>query len=141
MHHPALFLVILAMFSQVLLTIVVMFIMGRRRFAAHKAKAISRNAFKTMDLNQAPEHVIVAGRNFSNQFEIPNLFFVACLLAITLNNTSLFFAVVSVLFVVSRVVHSYIHLNGNFIVARFRVFMVGCALLIVQWLTIIITLL
>ena len=141
MHHPALFLVILAMFLQVLLTIVVMFIMGRRRFAAHKTKAIPRDAFKTMDLGQAPESVVVAGRNFSNQFEMPNLFFVACLLAITLNNTSLFFAVVSVLFVVSRIVHSYIHLNGNFIVARFRVFMVGCALLIIQWITLMVTLL
>ncbi|MBE0371077.1 MAPEG family protein [Pseudoalteromonas aurantia] len=141
MQHTPLLLVIFAMFGQTLLTLLVMFIMGKRRFKAAKNKLVDKNAFKTMDLTTAPEDVIVAGRNFSNQFEIPMLFFVVCVLAIALNKVSWVFALGAVLFVISRLVHSYIHLSTNHVLMRYRTFLIGCVFLIIQWAAIIFTLL
>ena len=104
--------IILAMFVQVTLSLIVMIIMGKRRFAAAKNKQLNLSDFKTMQLDKAGDTVRVADRNFSNQFEIPVLFFAGCLLALQLNSASTLVAILACLFVVSRIVHSVIHLGG-----------------------------
>jgi len=104
--------IILAMFVQVTLSLIVMIIMGKRRFAAAKNKQLNLSDFKTMQLDKAGDTVKVADRNFSNQFEIPVLFFAGCLLALQLNSASTLVAILACLFVVSRIVHSVIHLGG-----------------------------
>ena len=63
-------IIIIAMFVQVTLSLVVMVIMGKRRFAAAKNKQIQLSDFAAMRLDNAGDHVRVADRNFSNQFGI-----------------------------------------------------------------------
>ncbi|WP_275423227.1 MAPEG family protein [Pseudoalteromonas sp. MMG022] len=132
-------IIIISMFLQVFLTFSVMVIMGRRRFAAARKGDIPLASFKTMQLGQAPENVQLASRNFENQFEIPVLFFVACLLGLHLQVTGWFFAVNGALFVVSRVAHSWVHLTNNHVLTRFRLFMLGCLFVLLQWLTLVAT--
>ncbi|WP_024611133.1 MAPEG family protein [Pseudoalteromonas sp. TB64] len=129
--------IILAMFVQVTLSLIVMIIMGKRRFAAAKNKQLNLSDFKTMQLDKAGDTVRVADRNFSNQFEIPVLFFAGCLLALQLNSASTLVAILACLFVVSRIVHSVIHLGGNNIRARFNVFLLGCICVFALWLVMI----
>ncbi|WP_234401334.1 MAPEG family protein [Pseudoalteromonas sp. T1lg23B] len=127
------------MFLQTFLTFAVMVIMGRRRFAAAHKGDIPLAAFKTMQLSQAPENVQLASRNFENQFEIPVLFFVVCLLGLHLQATGWFFAVNSALFVISRLAHSWVHLTSNHVLTRFRLFMLGCLFVIMQWIALAVT--
>ena len=75
-------IIILAMFAQVTLSLVVMLIMGKRRFAAAKNKQLQLSDFKTMRLDNAGDTVRVADRNFTNQFEIPVLFYMGCIVAL-----------------------------------------------------------
>ena len=67
-------------FAHVLLTIVVMCIMAQRRSASMKAK---KHDFKDVALGQDvwAEAATKAARNYSNQFEMPVLFFAACAFA------------------------------------------------------------
>lgn len=123
----------LAVLIQVLLTLVVMIIMGRRRFAAAKNKQIEMSAFKTMSLESAPEPVIAAGRNFLTQFELPVLFYVAALMCLQLNLTGWFTVACASLFVISRIIHSVIHLGQNDVLKRYKSFVVGAVVLLVWW--------
>ncbi|WP_213609589.1 MAPEG family protein [Pseudoalteromonas sp.] len=126
-------IIIIAMFVQVTLSLVVMVIMGKRRFAAAKNKQIHLADFAAMRLDKAGDNVRVADRNFTNQFEIPVLFYAGCLLALQLNMASTAIAVLACLFVATRIVHSIIHLGSNHLRARFRVFLLGCLAVFVMW--------
>ncbi|WP_105214241.1 MULTISPECIES: MAPEG family protein [unclassified Pseudoalteromonas] len=128
---------ILALFAQVLLTLIVMVIMGRRRFGAAKKKQIQMRQFATMELGSAPESVQVAGRNFINQFEIPVLFYVAVLCALATNNSGYAFVALAWLFVLTRVIHSVIHLSTNHLRSRYFTFLAGCVVVLAMWLTLV----
>ncbi|CAH9050793.1 hypothetical protein PSECIP111951_00266 [Pseudoalteromonas holothuriae] len=134
------FIVIISMFVQTTLTFWIMIIMGRRRFEAAREGNLKKEDFKTMQLNHAPEAVLLASRNFENQFEVPVLFFVVALLALHLNNAGWFFAISSLLFVVTRIAHSIVHITNNHIKTRFRLFLIGCGLVFLQWLSLLVTL-
>ncbi|GAA61360.1 hypothetical protein P20652_3237 [Pseudoalteromonas sp. BSi20652] len=130
-------IIILAMFAQVTLSLIVMLIMGKRRFAAAKNKQLDLSDFKTMQLDKAGDSIRVADRNFSNQFEIPVLFYAGCLLALQLNSASSLVAILACLFVATRIVHSVIHLGENNVRARFNVFLLGCVCVFSIWLTMV----
>ncbi|MET6760303.1 MAPEG family protein [Pseudoalteromonas sp. NCIMB_1079] len=130
-------IIILAMFAQVTLSLVVMLIMGKRRFAAAKNKQLDLSDFKTMQLDKAGDTIRVADRNFSNQFEIPVLFYAGCLLALQLNSASTLVAILACLFVATRIVHSVIHLGENNVRARFNVFLLGCICVFSIWLAMV----
>ncbi|WP_440056672.1 MAPEG family protein (plasmid) [Pseudoalteromonas sp. T1lg65] len=132
-------LLLFALFTQVLLTLIVMLIMGRRRLTAAKQKQIKFEQFKTMNLADAPEPVIQASRNFSNQFEIPVLFYVAALCAIAMNAVNLWFSSLACLFVLTRIIHSYIHIGSNNVLMRFRIYLFGCVVVFAQWLCLLFT--
>jgi len=70
---------------------------------------------------------------FSNQFELPVLFYVAALLSLHLAPT-LSDAVLAWLFVVSRGVHAFIHVTTNHVVRRFSAYVAGAVILAVWWL-------
>ncbi|WP_462159855.1 MAPEG family protein [Pseudoalteromonas sp. GB56] len=130
-------LLVLALFAQVLLTLTVMVIMGRRRFAAARQKQIKMQQFNTMDLGDAPEQVQVAGRNFINQFEIPVLFYVASLAALATNSEGYLFVGFAWLFIVTRVIHTIIHLTSNHLRSRYLTFLAGCIVVLLMWLTLV----
>ncbi|CCQ10960.1 hypothetical protein PALB_18340 [Pseudoalteromonas luteoviolacea B = ATCC 29581] len=131
---------VLAMFAQVILTFVVLVTMGKRRFRAAKEKQIDRTAFSAMRLDDAPDFVRVADRNFINQFEIPVLFYVASVTAIALNAVTVWFVAFSVVFVIARIAHSIIHLGSNKVIVRYRLFLISVLMNFLQWLSLLATL-
>lgn len=66
-----------------------------------------------------------AGDNYENQFELPVLFFAACLVLYVTNNVSDHAVLVAWAFVFFRLVHAIIHLSFNHILTRFIVFFLG----------------
>ncbi|MBE0380201.1 MULTISPECIES: MAPEG family protein [Pseudoalteromonas] len=124
---------LLAMFAQVMLTFTVMVVMGRRRFSAARNKTISMQDFATMQLDKAGDDVHIAGRNFINQFEIPVLFFVASVTGLQLNAAGYVFVALAWGFVISRVIHSIIHLGSNSVKPRYYSFLLGCLLVLTMW--------
>ncbi|WP_171036694.1 MAPEG family protein [Pseudoalteromonas ruthenica] len=132
---------ILAMFAQVLLTLVVMVIMGRRRFAAARNKQIKMQQFATMNLDNAPESVQVAGRNFINQFEIPVLFYVAVLTALITQTTGYAFTALAWGFVLLRLAHTVVHISSNHLKTRYYLFLFGCITVLAMWIMLVLRML
>ncbi|MGX1111109.1 hypothetical protein ACSSVW_000488 [Pseudoalteromonas sp. MBR-15] len=128
---------IVAMFTQVLLTFIIMFIMGKRRFRAAKQKTIEMKDFLTMELEKAGSDVRVADRNFINQFEMPVLFFIACLTALQLNAVGYMFVALAWGYVLLRVVHSYIHLTSNTLKVRYYSFVISSLVMLSMWVIIL----
>ena len=73
-------------------------------------------------------------RNLSNQFELPVLFFAACLSLFVTGGAGLAAIVAAWAFVLARVVHAYVHLTSNRVRIRRRLFIVSLAVNLVQWL-------
>ncbi|MBE0353322.1 MAPEG family protein [Pseudoalteromonas lipolytica] len=128
---------IVAMFTQVLLTFIIMFIMGKRRFRAAKQKTIEMKDFLTMELEKAGSDVRVADRNFINQFEMPVLFFTACLTALQLNAVGYMFVALAWVYVLLRVLHSYIHLTSNTLKVRYYSFVISSLVMLSMWVVIL----
>lgn len=119
---------------QVLLTLFMMVLMGRRRFAAAKNRELPFKAFKLMDLTGANEQVITASRNFDNQFQLPMLYLFAVVFALQFALADLTLVVLGGLFVLSRLAHAFIHVGANHVRLRFTVYVFGALMLLLFWL-------
>lgn len=129
---------IYAMALMVLLTFIVGVITIRARFASVKSGAVKARFYQLMQGQEVPEFITKTGRNFNNQFEVPLLFYVVCCLYISLGLESSFAVIVAWLFVIFRIVHTYIHLTYNHIMHRLLTFIAGFLCILVLWANLVI---
>lgn len=118
--------------AQVLLTYVVYVVMSSRRIGAVKAGTAKPSDFKVPSVD--PEPSATAARNLTNQFELPVLFFAACLSLFVTGGAGMAAVIVAWAFVLARAAHAWIHLTTNRIRPRRMLFIVGLAINLVQWL-------
>ncbi len=88
----------------------------------------------TLDDAAFPERTRQFGNAYSNQFELPVLFYVLVILAMQTKQADFLFVVMSWLFVLSRLVHAYIHTGANDLSQRGLAFAFGAAVLLLMWL-------
>ncbi|WP_337841030.1 MAPEG family protein [Rheinheimera sp.] len=119
---------------QVLLTLAVMVLMGRRRFAAARNKEFPLQAFRTMNLTGANEGVITASRNFDNQFQLPVLYFAAVALTLPAGLAEWPLVLLGWSFVLSRLAHCLVHTGSNNVRLRFSLYLLGAVFLLLYWL-------
>jgi hypothetical protein len=72
-----------------------------------------------------PESVLQINNSIRNQFELPVLFYVVCFALWAMEAVGIVALVAAWLFVLSRIVHAWIHLTSNYIPNRRRTFTVG----------------
>jgi hypothetical protein len=118
--------------AQVLLTYVVYVVMSSRRIGAVKAGNARPSDFKVPSIE--PEPSATAARNLTNQFELPVLFFAACLSLFVTGGAGMAAVIVAWVFVLARAAHAWIHLTTNRIRQRRMLFVVGLTINLVQWL-------
>lgn len=78
-----------------------------------------------------PESVLKINNCIRNQFEVPVLFYVAVLILWSLGSVNVFVHIISWLFVVTRIVHAYVHTSSNDVPLRRSVFSIGVLILLV----------
>ena len=119
-------------FAQAMLTFVVAFIMGVKRI-----RSLKRGELKIRDIAlKQPnwtENVTKVSNNYHNQFEIPVLFFVVTIFSFIAQKSTGVFIGLAWAFVLSRIVHSYIHIGTNHVPTRANAFFVGVIILFVMW--------
>lgn len=92
-----------------------------------------------IDKSRWPDEAQLVANAYSNQFEMPVLFFVATLLALHFGPTALE-VILAWLFVASRCVHTFIHLTDNHVPRRFAAFAIGVVIVGILWLDLIVRL-
>lgn len=117
--------------AQVLLINVVYVLVGRRRFGAVRAGTAKARDYLVPMIE--PEPSATAARNLVNQFELPVLFFLACILLMLTGGAGLAALIVAWLFVATRVAHAFVHVTSNRLMLRQRLFTAGLLLDAVLW--------
>ena len=75
----------------------------------------------------------LVNKNIANQFELPVLFHAACLLLYITDADNIVTIFLGWIFVISRYVHSYVHVTSNRLRYRAPAFTVGFAALVCMW--------
>jgi hypothetical protein len=131
MSHSTLLL--LAVFPQVALTFGLLFWLGPARVAAVRRGEVR---IKDIALGQSawPDRITQISRSFQNQFELPVLFYVLVGLVLVTHKADVWLAAGAWLFVLSRLLHAFVHVTSNSIQMRFQAYVVGAGVLVLMWL-------
>ena len=86
-----------------------------------------------------PEREKKVSNAFDNQFQLPVLFYAACIVAMFIGPTW-FDLVLAWAFVVTRYIHAVVHVTDNNVIRRFWAYTIGLAVLTLFWLALIIQL-
>ena len=126
-------LLLYPLIAQLLLILIVLVIVAKRRFIAAKSGQLPVAKIKTMQLDDVDASLIVCGKNFDNQFQLPMLFMMLVLFSIQFAQVDLFLVAISWAFVIARYCHSYIHMGSNNVKWRFYIFGLGGLLVFAGW--------
>ncbi|MGA0266725.1 MAG: MAPEG family protein [Lysobacterales bacterium] len=118
---------------QVGLTFLVWLRMYQTRLAEIQARQIDPNELATRRDSRRLLNNTAAADNFSNQFELPVLFYLAIMLALTLMLQDRVIVFLAWVFVILRVAHAIIHLSYNNVTHRFLVYVAGGLAVIGMW--------
>lgn len=119
---------------QVALSFCVLFVLFARRVREFKNRRIHPDTVPTRTrLGEALQDSAAASDNFQNQFELPVLFFVAVLLAITLLLRDPLLAALAWTFVALRLFHAIVHLTYNAVMHRFFFYLLSALMLLMMW--------
>lgn len=115
--------------AQIFLTLTMFILLGVRKTMAVKAGEVNRQQ-AALNNRVWPEDVVKVSNNIANQFEVPVLFYVLCLLLYSINAAGMVAIVLAWMFTMSRFAHAYVHIGSNFVPMRLRLFLVGCLVVI-----------
>ena len=129
--------ILLPVFVMVALTFVVPIVMARRRFRFYREQRLHPQ--KTATRKGMTEHMgdDRAADHFKNLIEMPVLFYLAAVLSIITNSASYWLLGLAWLYVVTRIIHAYIHCTYNNVFHRFKAFISSFFVLLALWVVLI----
>jgi hypothetical protein len=125
-------MILLPVFVLVALTLVLALWMGYERNRVVYSKEVR---IKDIALTKEgwPDRAKQLSNAYHNQYELPVLFYILVALALITKKADLIFVVLSWVFVLSRLVHAYIHTTTNRVPRRFFAYLVGLVVLTIMW--------
>ncbi|HEX5932497.1 MAG TPA: MAPEG family protein [Methyloceanibacter sp.] len=128
--------ILMPMFVQVGLTFTLLFWMAALRVRAIQAGEVDPEKIRLREPHW-PARVLQISNAYHNQLELPVLFYVVVLLAFASQTLDVTLLVLSWLFVLSRLVHAYIHVTSNRLDRRTGVFGISAIALLLMWVIVI----
>ena len=132
--------VLLPMFAEVLLTFALMLgMMYFRTSSLHRGET----RFEQIALREPnwPVRATQFAYAFSNQFEVPVLFYVLTILAVITHHADIVFLVLAWIFVILRIMQAYVHVTNNNVRWRGGFYGVGALVLLAMWIIFIVRIL
>jgi hypothetical protein len=120
-------------FAMFFLTLVVALVLVIKRFSAVSQRRVNPEFYKLYRDGQEPEDVAVYTRHLTNLFEQPILFYAVIVMSYATGLASGAMVWVAWAYVAARVVHSVVHLFGNNVLIRVRVFALSWVALTALW--------
>jgi hypothetical protein len=121
------------MLALVLLTVGVLIVLFRSRVRMVREGLAPVSYFRVFQGSPEPEFAAKPARHFTNLFEAPTLFYVACLTAMVTGITGTAVVALAWAYVAMRYVHAFIHLGANRVRHRMRAYFAGWLLLVAMW--------
>lgn len=132
--------ILFPVFAMIALTTFVVFRLGFARWGAVARREINIHFFESYRSYDEPEPLRILSRHLVNLFETPVIFYVVSIMIYVTGQTTALLLALSWLYVLSRYVHTFVHLTSNIVLWRFRVFGVSVVILTVIWLVFLIQL-
>jgi hypothetical protein len=110
--------------AQILIPVLVLLLNGMRKNDDVKSGSFDRER-AAMDNEAWSTPVVLTSKNLANQFQLPVIFYVLCLILASLDAVNILTLVVAWLFVITRYVHAYVHVSTNYVPNRLRAFLLG----------------
>jgi hypothetical protein len=130
-------MILAPLFVQVLLTFAVM--LGMMAF---RTTALQSGETRYQDIAMRepkwPHRAALFGNSFSNQFELPVLFYVLTILAMFTKHADLLFVLLAWVFVALRVLQAFVHVTTNNVPFRGGFYGLAALVLLVMWLIFIV---
>ena len=127
MNNDLIFLPVLA---HVVLIFMLYIYLGIVKSRAVKEGSVDRKK-AALDPKAWPESVVKVLNNLGNQFESPVIFYIISIIYYLTNNVDSFLISIMSIYVLTRYMHTYIHVTSNFVPYRFKLFLVGVLILLV----------
>ena len=124
--------VLLPLFAEVILTFALMLLMGNLRGRDFRSGAVKAQEIALRE-PKWPQRTAQAANSFSNQFELPVLFYVLTILEWVTRHAGYVFVVLAWIFVICRLLQAYLHVTSNVYRWRSGFYSVGAVVLIVMW--------
>ena len=125
-------MILAPLFVQVALTLGLMFLMAVRRASALRGGHAREDNIAMREPNWPPS-ALQAAYSYSNQFELPVLFYVLTILVIITSKADLAFVLLAWVFVVLRLLQAFVHVTSNRIRYRGLFFAASAIVLTIMW--------
>ena len=119
-------------------TLLVFTLIPYRRLRAIAAGRVSPNEFRLGESALVPDDVCLPNRNIINLFQMPVLFYLACLVLYVTQLSDSWFVYLAWAYVILRVVHSVIHVTYNKVRHRFIPFALSNFVLVAIWIGLVV---
>ena len=116
---------------QILIVVAGFMLLGIRKQQALKNGQVDLKK-AALDNDAWPDNVLKVSNNIRNQFQVPVLFYVLCFMFYVLDAVTIASLSLAWVFVVSRIIHAYVHMGSNFVPARFSVFTLGFVVMVLM---------
>jgi hypothetical protein len=117
--------------AQIILTFVLLAALGRARRKALLTQSV-RYTDIALDSSRWPDEARKVANCYANQFELPVIFYVLCLIALMTGKADFLMVVLAWIFVASRIVHALIHTGLNIVPQRGAALAVGMLVLMIM---------
>ena len=124
--------ILLPLFVEVALTLVLLLWLAVLRRNDFQGGAVHPSQIALREPNW-PARTQQVAYSFSNQFELPVLFYVLTILEIITRHADFVFVVLAWIFVVMRLGQAYVHTTSNVVLRRGTFYGVGALVLIAMW--------
>lgn len=124
--------ILLPLFVEVILTFLLWVGMASLRTRDFSTGAVRPEQIALREPNW-PARTRQFAYSFSNQFEMPVLFYVLTILAYVTHLAGLIFVILAWIFVIFRILHAYVHVTSNVVRWRGALYGVAVVALAVNW--------
>ncbi len=111
----------------------ILLLLAFRRVRAGVQRRVRIRDFRLGEAPGLPDELLLPNRNYMNLLELPLLFYVVCLLALTMGAVTPLAVALAWTYTGLRVVHSLIHVTYNRVMHRFAAFALSNAVLAGLW--------
>ena len=125
------------MFFMVMLTFVILLFTLRVRLTSVRRGEVPLSYYSMFQGEEIPDLVIKTSRNMANLFKVPILFYTAGVLYVARKMSDSVPVTLAWLFVITRVIHTGIHLSYNNVMHRLIVFGLGNLSVLGMWTSIV----
>ena len=133
-------MILLPLFVEVILTFALLFWLGPLRARDFRTGQVREEDIALRQPNWSKPALQVQ-YSFSNQFELPVLFYVLTILAYITHHAGVLFVVLAWVFVIFRLLQAYVHVTNNKVMLRGAFFGVSALALAIMWIVFIIEIL